>query len=104
SKEWRLMNRISCTLMAIPLAAAFLSAQETPATQSPHTNSWTGLLVAAGCTPDTATSTSATAEPGMPRRTSTPAREQNTTYKDRENKADRSTTTTSDRDRIARRT
>lgn len=101
-------NRL-LALAAVPIASTLLvMAQDTSADKSASTggSTWTGLLVAAGCQNDSATSTSAKADETMRRNTVTPGREQNTTYEQRENQADRSSAKTSstNADRMPRRT
>jgi hypothetical protein len=101
------MKKFLLTLVAASLASALAIAQDTGgASSSANTNSWTGLLVAAGCSSGMTTGTKGTADAGMPRSTPTPAREQNTTYEDRAKQADRSSTgsSASKNDAMARRT
>lgn len=76
--------------------------------------SWSGLLVASGCRASAAaigTNQHAGSDPAMPRSTNTPAREQNATYEQTQNQADRprpgsvpSQTASKDRDQMARTT
>ena len=77
---------------SVPVCAGLMLAQ-TASGPSSTTQSWTGLLVAAGCqnsamTPDTSRST--VMENGMAKNTPGSKTERNTTYEDSLNQADRS--------------
>lgn len=102
------MKQIIVALIAVTIVSALVMAQDNTKTNpaSANGNTWTGLLVAAGCPNDAAGSMSASTDKGAVRTGSKASREQNSTYEQRENQADRSSTAASsaDANRMPRRT
>lgn len=100
------MKKFLRTLAVLPVGALLVLAQDTPAPGSTKSQSWTGTLVAAACSTSGSSIEKGSAEAAMPRGTSSPGREQNSTYEDRAKQADRSSTASSrsKTDATARRT